>query len=129
MIPKSTAKLAAGDCCFIPCSDGRFVPFVFICKEGNARSYFIGGLVGQALESDDASLLESESTISAYAMLHIQCYARNDTPVAANIADKLADGEFERIERASRDMSVGSKHRVWGYRAVFKVAEEIADNL
>ena len=129
MIPKSTTKLTSGDCCFIPSGDGKHVPFVFVSSVPKKRSYFFGALVRQALTSADVDDIQPEAILGPHAMLHIDCFAKNETPILGNIASRLAAGELDRVKRESLDMSVGAKNAVWGNRTIIKYADEVANTV
>jgi len=124
-IPKSTAKLRPGDCCFVPRSDGRFVPFAFLCPQGNARSYFFGGLVNVVVDEPQINVLPGRVSVKEYALVHIHCFEKNRTPVAGNIADHITSEVLAKIRIESHSQEVGSTTNVWGYLTIIKRANEI----
>ncbi len=125
MIPKSTAKLQAGDFCWIEREDKMLVPFVYVCKQGNSRSYFYGGIAHYSGSSTDVSDLPSGIEILEYALLHIKCFKENNTPVIGNISQSLAAGVLESIDKKTKETGVGSKSSVWGHRTIYKYANAI----
>jgi len=125
MIPKSTAKLSEGDFCWIKRNDGLFVPFIFICKQGNARSYFYGGIVNCLCESPDINKIPSKVYIYEYALLHIKCFKENQTPIVGNIHNKLQEKYLKKIHANINDFSIGATSNVWGYKVIYSYAEKI----
>ena len=125
MIPKSTAKLQEGDFCLIQREDGKFVPFVYVAKQGSSRSYFYGGIANIILESQDIDNLPNNIDISEYALLHIKCFKENETPIIGNLKNKLKNGTLNKIIANVTDTSVGSKSSVWGYKTISKYANNV----
>ena len=109
MIPKSTAKLSEGGYCWIKRDDGKYVPFVYISKQGNSRSYFYGGLITTTIYSESTEDIPSGIEVKDYALLHIKCCRENDTPIVGNLSEKLSAGNIDRIKLDIADMSMGSK--------------------
>lgn len=125
MIPKSTAKLQGGDFCWIERDDGAFVPFVYICKQKNSRSYFYGGIAKALVNDTQISSLSNDINVAEYALLHIKCFKENNTPIAGNIASHLSSGLLESLREESHKTGVGSKTNVWGYRTIYKYANAV----
>ena len=125
MIPASTVKLLPGDFCFIPRADGRFVPFAFLCTAQNTRSYFYGGILDAVVSNPLIDELPTHLSVKQYALLHIRCFKENNTPIVGNVAARIGDKELKAIERRVLDLSVGSTSSVWGYRTIFKYAENV----
>ena len=123
--PKSTAKLRPGDVCFVPRSDGRFVPFAYVCPQGNARSYFFGGLVNIIVDVPQISVLPGRVSVKEYALVHIHCFEKNETPVVGNIADRISSEVLDKIRKESHCQDVGSTTNVWGYRTIVNRANAI----
>jgi hypothetical protein len=120
-MPKSTTKLNPGDCCLIRCDDESFVPFVFVCGVKGKRSSFYGAIVKSKLRSSDLSDLPDKVTLGEWALVHIQSYAKNGTPVIGNIANQVSVKALRNIENMAIDHSVGSRQGVWGHRTIIKV--------
>jgi hypothetical protein len=126
VIPKSTVTMKDGDFCFIPRSDGRYVPFVYLLQHGKSRTNFYGGIVNAVVNAPDIYELPMHLEIRRYAVLHIKCFKENNTPVVGNIADRIGGKALEKIRAEVSYMSVGSCISVWGYRTIFKYADEIS---
>ncbi len=124
-IPKSTAKLSEGDFCWIKRDDNLFVPLVFICKKGNSRSYFFGGLLNVTCKTQSIGNLYDNLEIYEHALLHIECFKKNSTPIIGNIKTKINNAEFENAKTKTSDFSIGSISKVWGYRTIYKYANKI----
>ncbi|GAA0208415.1 hypothetical protein GCM10009123_14860 [Kangiella japonica] len=125
MIPKSTAKIEDGDFCWIKREDGLFVPFVYICKQGNSRSYFYGGIACSLSEKANLDDLPDNIVIRDFALLHIMCFKENETPIAGNITNKLKAGVLEKIKIDLTSAGIGSKSSVWGHKTILKYAGNI----
>jgi hypothetical protein len=120
-IPKTSTKLKRGDFAFLPRSDGRFVPLVFIEHVPRHRATFYGALIqavidGPNLEQDGATL-----TIGELAMIDIRVFAAANAPVVGNLAQRLNDDDIrERLDR-QRIRSV-----VWGMATPLKYANALS---
>ncbi len=125
MIPKSTAKIKEGDYCLIQRDDGRYVPFVYLFKQGASRNYFYGGIANTVLESDNSEDIPNGIDVTDYALLHIKCFKENNTPIVGNLMDKLKKNTFTTITSDVSNASVGSKSSVWGYKTIFKYANKV----
>src|SRR5690348_9318392 len=106
LTPKSTAELIPGDVCFAPRSDGRFVPFAFLCRQGSARSYFFGGLMNVIVDVPAVNALPSRVRVKEYALVHIHCFEKNQTPVVGNIADRITSEVLAKIRSESHSQEV-----------------------
>lgn len=124
-IPKSTAKLLPGDVCFFPRADGRFVPFAYLCRQGNSKSYFQDGLLNVVVAVPRVDDLPARVKVVEYALTHIDCFERNQTPIVGNIADRITRDVLDRIQRESHSQEVGSKTFVWGHFAMMDRASRI----
>lgn len=125
VIPKSTAKLSEGDFCWIMRNDNTYVPFVFIEKEGASRSYFFGGLLYFISNTEDINDLPENLNIYEQALLHIECFKKNDTPIIGNIISKINREDLEKAKNKTKDQSIGATSKVWGYRTIYKYANLI----
>lgn len=114
-----------GDFCFIPRSDGRYVPFVYLFQRGKTRFNFYGGIVNAVVNAPDIDELPTHLEIRRYAVLHIKCFKENNTPIVGNIIDRIGSKALEKIRADMSDLRVGSCISVWGYRTIFKYANEI----
>ena len=88
------------------------------------RSYFYGALLTPLLP-DVASPLPERLHIDSQAMVHIKCFAENNTPIVGNASKQIGDRELQAALQACTDCSVGAVHSVWGHRTILKKAEEI----
>lgn len=125
MIPVNTAKLTPGDFCFIPRSDGKFVPFAFLCAVQGKRSYFYGGLLDAVVEKQSVDDLPASLVVKQFALLHIGCFKENNTPIIGNIASRIGASSLQAIERKTKDFSVGATSSVWGHQTIIKYAESV----
>jgi hypothetical protein len=125
MTPASTTKLRPGDVCFIPRADGQFVPFAFLCTQQNTHSYFYGGILDAVVNKPLIEELPPKINVKHYALLHIKCFKENNTPIVGNVAAHIGDKTLKAIEHKVRHLSVGSTSSVWGYRTIFKYAENV----
>jgi hypothetical protein len=126
VIPKSTATLKEGDFCFIPRSDGKYVPFVYLFQYSKARTSIYCGVVNTVVNKPDVSELPAHLEIRYHAVLHIKCFKENNTPIVGNIADRIGDKVLKKIKADVSNMKVGSTIKVWGYNTIFKYADEIS---
>jgi len=127
MIPKSTATLKEGDFCFIPRSDGKYVPFVYLFQYGKPRTSIYGALINAVVSVQDVSELPKHLEIRYHAALHIKCFKENDTPIVGNIADRIDSKVLRKIRADVSNMTVGSTILAWGYKTIFKYANEISE--
>lgn len=125
MIPSSTSKLKPGDVCFIPRSDGRYVPFAFLCAPAKKRSSFYGGILNAVVSIPSVEELPSSVEVKEYALVNISCFKENNTPIVGNAAPNIGEAVLASIERDTTDFSVGATSRVWGYRTIIKYAEAV----
>lgn len=125
MFPRSTAKLNSGDFCFIARDSGGFVPFAVLSKPSQRRSYFYGGILHFVVDEPCAELLPAKLEVSDYALVHVHCFEKNNTPIAGNIADRIGSEVLATIEENVADFTVGSTSRVWGHRTILKYAEKV----
>jgi len=124
MIPKSTAKLREGDFCFIPRSDGKYIPFVYLFPYGG-RSSFYGGIIDAVVCAPDGSELPKHLDIRYHAVLHISCFKENKTPIVGNIGDRIDNKAVKKMKADVSNMKVGSTILSWGYKTIFKYADMI----
>lgn len=124
MIPKSTAKLKEGDYCLVMRDDGGYVPFVYVGKRNNERSYFFGALA-DIVVSDTNSKLPERIELLEHALLHIKCYKENNTPIVGNLLDHLDQKALAHIQSDISTSGIGHTVRVWGYRTIIKYANNI----
>ena len=125
MIPRSTARLSPGDYCVVKRNDGTAVAFAFLGSVPGKRSYFYGALLSPPFDSDSIRNLPSKFEVRSRAMLHIKCFAENETPIVGNIADRIGTAELGAAYRACTDMSIGTIHSVWGHRTLLRRAEDV----
>ncbi|WP_143225952.1 hypothetical protein [Acidovorax sp. 56] len=125
MIPVSTAKLAPGDFCFIPRSDGKFVPFAFLCGAQGKKSYFYGGLLDAVVEHASTDELPPSLAVKHFALLHIGCFKENNTPIVGNVAAHIGSSALQELESKTKEFSVGAISSVWGHRTIVKYAEGV----
>jgi|GEM_PF-2032822 len=125
MIPKSTVKLKEGDFCFIPRSDGKYVPFVYLFPY-SGRAGFYGGIINSVVSIPDVSELPAHLEIRYHAVLHISCFKENNTPIVGNIVGRLDSKVLRKIRADISNMKVGSTISSWGYKTIFKYANEIS---
>jgi len=126
MIPKSVGDLKVGDACFISRRDGRYVPFVFVGRRGNARAYLFGALITTAVEAPEIAQLPSRLVLGEHALVHIKCYKENAAPIIGNVLDHLDRAQLERITANIQCSAIGQVTRVWGWRTIGKKANELA---
>ncbi len=124
MIPKSTAKLKEGDFCFIQRSDRKYVPFVYLFPY-SGRSGFYGGIINAVVSTPNSTELPKHLDIRYHAVLHISCFKENNTPIVGNIVDRIDDKALRKIKADVSNMKVGSTISAWGYKTIFKYADEI----
>jgi hypothetical protein len=125
MIPRSTAKLSPGDYCVVERTDGSAVAFAFLGSVPGKRSYFHGALLSPPFDRESISNLPSKFEVCSRAMVHINCFAENETPIVGNIADRIGVFELEAAYRACTDTGVGAVHSVWGHRTLARRAEDV----
>ncbi len=125
MIPLSTTKLQSGDFCFIPRSDGKFVPFVFLCARKGERSSFYGGILDIVVEKPYIEEFPSSLIVKEFALVHISCFKKNNTPIVGNVASRIGVQALDAIERKANDFSIGATSKVWGHLTIVKYAENI----
>ena len=123
--PKSTAKMNAGDYCVIERSDGNQVLFAYLGNVRGKRSYFYGALLSPAFSSE-VSAVPEKMNIDASALVHIKCFAENNTPIVGNSSEAIGEEAIRKAMAAATDMSVGAVHSVWGSRTILRRAEEVA---
>jgi hypothetical protein len=128
MFPKSTANLKEGDYCLVPRDDGLFVPFVYVGKRGNSRSYFFGALADAVVSDADRDQLPEHLTLLGHALLHIKCYTENNTPIVGNLSERLGSAAMARIVSDINSSGVGHTTRVWGHRTIMKYANDVRPN-
>ena len=127
MIPKSTVKMRFGDFCFVPRDDGRFALFIYICPQEKSRSYFHGALATSLVEVAQLDAVPSEIEIGEHALVHVQCFRENSTPISGNLGGRLSQEVFSRVSKAVHSVEIGSKHRVWGHKTIVRYANTIQD--
>ncbi len=125
MIPKSNAHLKPGDFCFIKRDDNRFALFIWLCPQGNSRSYFYGALATTTVAEPSINQLPNQLEIGDHVLMHIKAFRENETPIMGNLADRLGSELFEQVESSVSNMSVGAVHKVWGHRTIIKYANSI----
>ena len=86
---------------------------------------FYGGIVNAVVKAPNIYELPAHLEIRRYAVLHIKCFKENNTPVVGNIVDRIGSKALEKIRTDVTHMSVGSCISVWGYKTIFKYANEI----
>lgn len=123
--PKRNARLTTGDYCYIPRNDGRFALFLYLFPVSKSRSYFYGALATFILDRRTEDDIPTRVDFGDHAMIHIQCYRENRTPVAGNIVGRTAPSALEHVKRSIENLDPGAKHRVWGYRTVLRRSNEI----
>lgn len=123
---KSTLGLRSGDFCFVPRTDGRAALFVYLYPQGKSRSYFFGALAKELLAAPNLGLMPAHIVLTEQALLHIECFAQNQTPVAGNILDRIDTSQLASMEAEAGSHGVGAITRVWGYRIVLMRANAIA---
>ncbi|GAA6133077.1 hypothetical protein [Halopseudomonas sabulinigri] len=125
VIPASTSKLKPGDVCFIPRSDGGYVPFAFLCAPAKKRSSFYGGILNVVVASPSVEELPASVEVKEYSLVNISCFRENNTPILGNAAPNIGETVLASILRETTDFSVGTRSRVWGYRTILKYAEAV----
>lgn len=123
MFPKSTASLKHGDYCLVPRDDGLFVPFIYVGRRGSDRSYFFGALADAVVKGPDE--MPDRLKLLEHALLHIKCFAQNNTPILGNLSSRLDAGAMAGIIADIHGSGVGHTTRVWGHRTVVKSANGI----
>jgi len=118
--------MTPGDFCFIPRTDGRFALFVYLCPQGKSRSCFYGAIATELVNTDSADGIPTLVSVGEHALVHIQCYSKNETPICGNLADRLTSGVLDNISAAIYDTEIGSNHKVWGYKTIVKYANLIS---
>lgn len=125
IVPKSNAKLAYGDACFVSRDDGRFAVFVWLCPQGKSRSYFYGAICKPVVQIDDINSLPSGLEIDDQALIYIKLYSEFNLKIVGNVAKILPEYLLETVTNRISDFGVGTKHRVCGINAVIKWANTI----
>jgi hypothetical protein len=125
VFPKSSSTLKLGDYCAIPRSDGKVVLFAYLCAVPNKRSYIYAGLFRPALEASVLPIIPDGMTLDDFALVHVQCFRENNTPVIGNAASSIGSALFELVKRSSIDFGVGAKHKVWGSHTIVRRAQSI----
>lgn len=123
MIPKSTKNLKPGDVCLLNRSDGRAVAFAYLGPVAGKRSYFYGALFSPAFEGHSLSSIPAKLHIEESAMVHISCFAENNTPLVGNVVEQIGLSTIQAAMSSHQDLSVGAVYRVWGHRAIIRNAE------
>lgn len=126
MFPASTAKLQPGDVCFIMRSDGRFVPFAFLCSPGKTRAAFYGALGKAVVSEPKIELLPLHVPISEVALIHIKSLKENNTPLVGNIADRIGREVIAATCRQAVSQEIGAVSKVWGNQTLLRKAEAIS---
>ena len=78
------------------------------------------------MNKPDVSELPMHLEIGSHAVLHIKCFKENNTPIVGNIADRIGDKTLQKIKYDVSNMKVGSTILVWGYKTIFKYANEVS---
>jgi hypothetical protein len=65
-------------------------------------------------------------TVGEHALVHIKCYRENNTPIVGNILERLDKTQLAQITTDIQASHVGHVSRVWGWRTLFRKANEIA---
>ncbi len=126
MIPNSTSRLRVGDACFVPRSDGRHVPFVYVGKRPKHRSYLFGALADVAVNAPELAKLPAQVALREHALVHVKCYKENNTPIVGNIWDRLDQDQLKQIATDIDSSGVGHTTRVWGWKTIIEKANNIA---
>lgn len=124
--PKSNAGASTGDFCFVPITDARFALFVYLFPQLKSRSYFFGALTSQILGAPRVELVSPKVVLGEWALLHIKCFQKNDTPLAGNIFDRLDPAAVDAMRTKAHSYRVGTVHRVWGHSTIIQRANTIA---
>lgn len=125
MIPKSTVKMTPGDFCFVRRTDNRFALFIYLCPQGNSRSYFYGALATVVVDEPNVGNVPAKLQIIDHALCHIECYRENDMPIHGNVADRIGPDVFKQVTESVNDMTIGAKHKVWGHHTIIKRANMV----
>ena len=123
LYPVTTAKLKEGDFCLLTRSDGKFVPFIYICSRPHTRTSFFGAIADCVLETTKPEELPHRISVRFFALLHIHCFEKNATPIIGNLRSRLDGREIERLRREA----TGTTTHVWGYRTLYKYANQIGE--
>jgi hypothetical protein len=108
-------------------SDGLAVPLVFMCTQSeSSRSYFYGSVANVVLSPLRGFELPGKISLGPTAMLHVQSFKRNGTPIVGNLVEKLSLEEVRSVIAECHRKGVGAKTLVWGYRAPFKYADAVS---
>lgn len=120
-IPKTSTKLKRGDFAFLPRSDGRFVPLVFIDHVPRHRATFYGALVQAVIEGPHIEQEGTTLSLGELAMIDVRVFAAADAPVVGNLSARLDEADIrERLNR-QRTQSV-----VWGMATPMKYANALS---
>ena len=117
--------MTPGDFCFVPRDDGRFALFIYLCQQGKSRSYFYGALATAPVSTNSPEAIPISISVGDHALIHIQCYRKNGTPICGNLADRLPLSQFDNINTTIHNTEIGVKHKVWGYKTIIKYANQI----
>jgi hypothetical protein len=126
MFPKSNTRLAAGDVCFIPRKDGRYVPFCYVGRSQNSRASFYGAFGDAVVRRPVLEELPDRLRLMEHGLVHIRSYRENNTPIVGNVRARLDESQIAAIDSdINGPRNVGHISRVWGWRALFAKADEI----
>lgn len=124
MIRKSTASMNVGHYCLVQRDDRRLVPFGYVGRRGNDRSYFFGAFADTVLGSTQTAL-PAQLRLREHALVHIKCFKENNTPIVANLISRLDSAVLKSISADIDATEEGSTTRVWGHRTVLKYANDV----
>ena len=120
-IPKTSTKLKRGDFAFLPRSDGRFVPLVFIDHVPRHRATFYGALIQAVIDGPNIEQSGTTLTIGELAMIDIRVFAAADSPVVGNLSQRLDEDDIRERLDWQRTRSV-----VWGVATPLKYANALS---
>ena len=124
--PKFNADVSTGDFCFVPRTDGRIALFIYLYPQGRSRSYFFGALAADLLDTPVPELIPCRVRLAEHALLHINCFRENATPIAGNILDRIDATVLRATQAEAHSFGVGTVHLVWGYRTIINRANAIS---
>lgn len=119
--PRSAAKLALGDLLAIPCDDGTWGVLQVSGLESGARSTFHAGVLRWRGQSPPTSSDIDGLEFVEHGLTPIGIFKHGGVEVVGTAA--LAAG----IQSNLNEFSVGSTHKVWGWRTAMNRARSAVE--